>query len=54
MFYTTPSSDYRSHQFSSGGTVIDSVALVVKYANQPNNPNAAQHRTIALQWKKYC
>jgi hypothetical protein len=44
MFYTTPSSDYRSHQFSSGGTVIDSVALVVKYANQPNNPNAAQAR----------
>ncbi len=44
MFYTTPNSDYRSHQFSSGGTVIDSVALVVKYANQPNNPNAAQAR----------
>ena len=44
VFYTTPAQDYRTHQFSSGGTVIDSVALVVKYANQPNNPNAAQAR----------
>ncbi|SMG21218.1 SusD family protein [Sphingobacterium psychroaquaticum] len=44
IFYTTPSQDLRTHMFSSGGTVIDSVALVVKYANQPNNPNAAQSR----------
>lgn len=44
MYYTTPSSDYRWAHFSSGGTVIDSVALVVKYGNQPNNPNAVQVR----------
>ncbi|MBE8714325.1 RagB/SusD family nutrient uptake outer membrane protein [Sphingobacterium hungaricum] len=44
LFYSTPTSDYRRDHFSSGGTVIDSVALVVKYGNQPNNPNAAQVR----------
>ena len=44
VFYTTPSTDYRYTHFSSGGTVIDSVALVVKYGNQPNNPNAQQVR----------
>ncbi|MDR2281860.1 MAG: RagB/SusD family nutrient uptake outer membrane protein [Sphingobacterium sp.] len=44
MFYTTPSTDYRWAHFSSGGTVIDSVALPVKYGNQPNNPNAVQVR----------
>lgn len=44
MFYTTPAADFRKDHFSSGGTVIDSVALVVKYANQPNNPNASQVR----------
>ncbi len=44
IFYTTPTSDFRRGHFSAGGTVIDSVALVVKYANQPNNPNAAQAR----------
>ena len=44
IFYSTPNSDLRFQSFSSGGTVIDSVALVVKYANQPNNPNAAASR----------
>ncbi len=44
LFYSTPASDFRKAHFSAGGTVIDSVALVVKYANQPNNPNAAQAR----------
>lgn len=44
LFYSTPSSDFRFQHFSTGGTVIDSVALVVKYGNQPNNPNAAQVR----------
>lgn len=44
IFYNTPTTDYRTQSFSSGGTVIDSVALVVKYANQPNNPNASQAR----------
>lgn len=44
LFYSTPAIDYRKNHFSSGGTVIDSVALVVKYANQPNNPNASQAR----------
>ena len=44
LFYTTPANDFRFQHFSTGGTVIDSVALVVKYGNQPNNPNAAQVR----------
>lgn len=44
IFYNTPRNDLRSALFSTGGTVIDSVALVVKYANQPNNPRAAQAR----------
>ena len=44
VFYKTPSNDLRKQLFSSGGTVIDSVALVIKYANQPNNPNAAASR----------
>lgn len=44
IFYTTPQIDFRRQAFSAGGTVIDSVALVVKYANQPNNPNAPQAR----------
>ncbi|MBL1410319.1 RagB/SusD family nutrient uptake outer membrane protein [Sphingobacterium faecale] len=44
IFYSTPSTDYRKDHFSAGGTVIDSVALVVKYGNQPNNPNALQVR----------
>jgi len=44
VFYTTPSIDLRTQLFIAGGTVIDSVALVVKYANQPNNPNAAASR----------
>lgn len=44
VFYRTPNNDLRKQLFSSGGTVIDSVALVVKYANQPNNPNASASR----------
>ncbi len=44
LFYTTPATDYRKDHFSAGGTVIDSVALPVKYGNQPNNPNALQVR----------
>jgi|GEM_PF-863753 len=44
VFYKTPNNDLRNRLFSSGGTVIDSIALVVKYANQPNNPSAKQAR----------
>lgn len=44
IFYKTPSTDLRGQLYSSGGTVIDSVALVVKYGQQPNNPNAGQAR----------
>lgn len=44
MFYATPTTDYRYQHFSASGTVIDSVALVVKYGNQPNNPSAVQVR----------
>jgi len=44
VYYDTPNNDRRGELFFSGGTVIDSIALVVKYANQPNNPNASQAR----------
>lgn len=44
ILYNTPATDYRRQHFISGGTVIDSVSLVVKYANQPNNPNAGASR----------
>jgi len=44
ILYNTPNNDFRRQHFISGGTVIDSVSLVVKYANQPNNPNAAASR----------
>jgi len=48
IFYRTPSTDLRNQLYSSGGTVIDSVALIIKYATQPNNPNAAASRYDAF------
>lgn len=48
IFYNTSRNDLRNQLYSSGGTVIDSVALVVKYAPQPNNPNAAATRYDAF------
>lgn len=44
ILYNTPVTDYRRQHFIAGGTVIDSVSLVVKYANQPNNPSAFASR----------
>lgn len=44
IYYSTPGRDLRRHMFEDAATVIDSVNLVVKYANQPNNPNAPQAR----------
>lgn len=44
IFYKTALTDLRSQLFVSNGTVVDSVGLVVKYANQPNNPDAKQAR----------
>lgn len=44
LYYGVSRNDLRRHQFVSTATVIDSLGMVVKYGNQPNNPNAKQVR----------
>lgn len=44
LYYSFPRADLRFQLFSSGGTVIDSVTNIVKYAQQPNQPNVGNAR----------